>query len=68
MRCVHWKICGNRTGSAQKKICWKRWRMCGECAVIYHPNAYSKTYVRKIRSKLKAEGKRRLNESCKMLR
>jgi len=27
--------------------------MCGECAVIYHPDAYTKTYVKKIRAKIR---------------
>jgi len=68
MRCVNWNVCRRRTGSAQKKICWKKWRMCGECAVIYHPEAYSKAYIKKIRSKILMEGKRKIHEHSKVLR
>lgn len=34
--------------------------MCGECAVIYHPSYYSKTYIKKIRSIIKNQGKRKI--------
>jgi len=60
MRCVKWHICGKRVGSHQKKLCWRKWRMCGECAVIYHPSYYSKTYIKKIRSIIKNQGKRKI--------
>ena len=42
--------------------------MCGECAVIYHPEAYSKAYIKKIRSKILMEGKRKIHEHSKVLR
>jgi len=53
MKCVNFNICRRRTGSHQKKICWVKWRMCGECAVIYHPEAYTKTYVKRTRTKIR---------------
>ena len=50
--CKNYKICRNRTGAPQRKMCWRMWRLCGDCAVIEHPEAYQETYVKKTISKI----------------
>ena len=56
--CVNWEVCHNRVGSAQKKKCWRKWRMCGICAVLYHPEEYNSTYVKHIMTLIE-KGKRK---------
>jgi hypothetical protein len=68
MRCVNFQVCRKRTGGYQKKICWKRWRMCGECAVIYHPEAYSESYVRKTRTRIRTLGVRNIKEQSELVK
>jgi len=53
MKCVNYNRCGNRTGASQHKICWVNWRMCGECAVKYHPEAYSSMYIQRVLTQVK---------------
>jgi hypothetical protein len=33
------------------------WQLCGDCAVIEHPEAYLETYVKKTITKLKVRSK-----------
>jgi hypothetical protein len=56
MRCKNYSKCGNRTDNP-KKICWRKFHLCGECAVIQHPEAYDHVYVKKIISKMKRKGR-----------
>jgi hypothetical protein len=42
------KGCRNRTSAPNDKICWIKFKKCGNCAAIEHPEVYSKTYVKKI--------------------
>jgi len=58
MRCVNYAICHNRQNSAQRKICWVKYRMCGDCGAIYHPEAYEPFYVKKTLTRIRNIGKR----------
>jgi hypothetical protein len=62
MKCVNWKKCHNKAGSAQHKLCWKKWRMCGECAVLEHPEAYKPSYVKQMHTRLAGKGRVWWNE------
>ena len=53
MKCVNYNQCGNRTGASQRKICWKEWRMCGDCAIRFHPEAYSDMYIRRALTRMR---------------
>ena len=35
----------------KNKICWKKYNMCVACAVIYHPEGYTKNFVLAILAK-----------------
>jgi len=56
MRCINYHICHNRVGASQKKKCWTKWRMCGVCAVLNHPEEYSPMYVKHILTLKKKRG------------
>jgi hypothetical protein len=56
MKCLRYAKCGRRTGNTKKR-CWKNWQLCGECAVMEHPEGYDYVYVKKIISKMKAKGR-----------
>ena len=43
--CKNYNQCHNRTPGPQKKKCWRLWQLCGICAVIEHPEAYTPQYV-----------------------
>ena len=45
--------CRNRTATPHDKKCWRKWRLCGDCAVKEHPKEYSERYVRRVLSKLR---------------
>jgi len=66
MRCVNWDICRHRQNSAQKKKCWVKWRMCGDCAAIYHQEEYPESYIKKKITMIKNIGKRN-EELCRVL-
>ena len=53
MKCVKYNKCGNRTSASQHKKCWKKWRMCGECAIQYHPEEYSDMYVQRVLTQMR---------------
>jgi hypothetical protein len=55
MRCRNYSKCRNRT-DCPKKMCWRKWMLCGECAVIEHPEGYNSVYVKKIITKMKRKG------------
>ena len=57
LRCKNIKICGNKTRCPQTHMCWRMWQLCGDCAVIEHPEAYLETYVKKTITKLKVRSK-----------
>lgn len=53
MRCVNFDKCRNGTGGSQKKKCWIKWRMCGQCAIQYHPEEYSDMYVQRVLTQMR---------------
>ena len=53
MRCVNYDKCGNGTTASQHKKCWKKWRMCGQCAIQYHPEEYSNMYVQRVLTQMR---------------
>ena len=42
------KGCRNRTSAPNDKLCWIKFKKCGNCAAKEHPEAYSKGYVRRM--------------------
>lgn len=57
MKCRNWKKCRNKTGGGQKhKQCWREWQLCGECAVIEHPESYHPNYVKQMHTRMKTKG------------
>ena len=53
LRCKNYTRCRNITASPQNKLCWRKWQLCGDCAVKEHPEAYSEMYTKKVLSKLR---------------
>ena len=67
LKCMNWEVCRHSVGSAQKKLCWNKWRLCGICAVLEHPEFYEPRYVRKIKTKLERDGRIAVFETKRLL-
>ena len=56
---VRCDLCGAiKYGSIKKIKCWGKWKLCRECAVKEHPEAYALPYIKMVISKQKGIKKR----------